>query len=139
MSAGAARGLLGALALALAAGHAHAACPGEAQGFRRLSSPEAEVALRWEPAEIKVAQFFAVEVVACRAAGPEPVSRIAIDASMPAHGHGMNYRPSVSSPQPGRYRFSGLMLHMAGRWQVTIDLFQGGRRTRLTHEVNLAP
>lgn len=114
-------------------------CPSQAEGYRRLQSSDAEVAYRWEPAELKIGQFFAVEVVACRAPGTEPVGGIVIDATMPAHGHGMNYRPSAKNVAPGHYRFTGLMLHMAGTWRVTIDLVQGAKRTRLTHEVKLSP
>jgi hypothetical protein len=115
------------------------ACPTTQEGFRRLASADAEVAYRWEPAELKVGQFFTAEAVACRAPGPEPVDAILIDATMPAHGHGMNYRPAAVRAAPGHYRFTGLMLHMPGTWQVTIDLVQGAKRTRLTHEVKLAP
>jgi hypothetical protein len=139
---------LAALAAALAAvvpsvgprpGWADPACPGEAQGFRRLKAADAEIAYRWEPAELKVGQFFTAEVVACRSPDREPVGQVAIDATMPAHGHGMNYRPKTEPAGPGRYRFTGLMLHMPGTWRVTFDLTHGPRRTRLTHEVNLKP
>jgi hypothetical protein len=115
------------------------ACPAAEQGFQRLASAEAEVAYRWDPAELKVGRFFAAEVIACRTPGTEPVREIRIDATMPAHNHGMNYRPSAAQTAPGHYRFTGLMLHMAGTWRVTIDLVQGSKRTRLTHEVKLAP
>ena len=79
------------------------------------------------------------EVVTCGKLGQEPVREITIDATMPAHGHGMNYRPAATRTAPGHYRFTGLMLHMPGTWRVTIDLHQGGKRTRLTHEVILRP
>ncbi len=115
------------------------ACPTPEQGFQRLASADAEVAYRWEPAELKVGHFFAAEVVACRAPNSEPVREIRLDATMPAHGHGMNYRPSAAQTAPGHYKFTGLMLHMAGTWRVTIDLVQGNKRTRLTHDVKLAP
>lgn len=115
------------------------ACPTAEQGFHRLASHDAEVAYRWEPAELKVGQFFAAEVITCRAPGAEHVREVSIDATMPAHGHGMNYRPSATRAAPGHYRFTGLMLHMPGKWRVTIDLVQSGKRTRLTHEVNLQP
>ena len=118
---------------------AASACPTSQEGFRRLASPDAEVAYRWEPAELKVGQFFTAEVVACRAPGAEPVGAIVVDATMPAHGHGMNYRPAAARTAPGHYRFTGLMLHMPGTWRVTIDLVQSGKRTRLTHEVKLGP
>jgi YtkA-like len=115
------------------------ACPAPEQGFHRLATPDAEVAYRWDPAELKVGRFFAAEVVACRAPSAEPVREIRIDATMPAHGHGMNYRPAATPTAPGHYKFTGLMLHMAGTWRLTIDLVQSTRRTRLTHEVKLAP
>jgi hypothetical protein len=108
-------------------------------GFTRLATPEAEIAYRWEPAELKVGQFFTAEVIACRAPLPGPVGEIVIDARMPAHGHGMNYRPAAKAAGPGRFRFTGLMLHMPGAWRLTFDLFQGNRRTRLTQEIDLAP
>ncbi len=31
------------------------------------------------------------------------------------------------------------MLHMAGTWQLTFDVFQGETRTRLSQELNLKP
>lgn len=128
------------LALALGAlAPPASACPTAEQGFQRLVSPQAEIAYRWEPAELKVGQFFAAEIVACRTHKDAPAPEIRIDATMPAHGHGMNYRPSATSTAPGRYRFTGLMLHMPGTWQIAIDLLQDGKRTRLTREVNLAP
>src|SRR6478672_6625452 len=36
------------------------------EGFVRLASAEAEIAYRWEPERLKVGQFFAAEVIACR-------------------------------------------------------------------------
>ena len=109
------------------------------EGFARLATPEAEIAYRWEPSVLKVGQFFAADVIACRAPGPVEVREVALDAQMPAHGHGMNYRPTATPAGPGRFRVTGLMLHMAGTWRLTIDLVQGATRTRLTHEVKLAP
>ena len=108
-------------------------------GFTRLVSPEAEIAYRWEPDRLEVGQFFAAEVIACRAPGPEAVRKVALDAQMPAHGHGMNYRPTATQLAPDRFRITGLMLHMAGRWRLTFDLVQDDRRTRLSRNVDLKP
>lgn len=133
----------GLLALGVLASHARACAPA-GEGFLRLASAEAEIAYRWDPGQLKVGQFFEADVVACRAPGGEAVREIVLDAQMPAHGHGMNYRPTVAQTAPGRFRFTGLMLHMPGTWRVSFDLIQGDqprseRRTRLTREVNLKP
>lgn len=88
---------------------------------------------------MRVGQFFEAEVVACRVAGAAPISRIVLDAQMPAHGHGMNYRPKAAQLAPDRFRFTGLMLHMAGAWRITFDVFQGETRTRLSRELTLKP
>ena len=124
------------LALVLATGAARA-CPTAEQGFQRLATAEAEVAYRWDPAELKVGRFFVAEIVTCRAPGGQPVQDVLIDATMPAHGHGMNYRPSSTRTAAGHYRFKGMMLHMPGTWRITIDLRQPGKRTRLTQDVKL--
>jgi hypothetical protein len=107
------------------------------EGYARLATPEAEIAYRWEPGVLEVGQFFAAEVIACRA--PGPVREIVLDAQMPAHGHGMNYRPTAKPTGPGRFRVAGLMLHMPGTWRLTFDLVHGDTRTRLTQEVTLGP
>ena len=114
------------------------ACPPHGQAFERLTARDIEVAYRWEPAPLKVGRFFSAEVIACRA--PATVSRISLDATMPAHGHGMNYRPKATNVAPGHYRFSGLMLHMSGHWQITVDLYDGTRLIhRLTRNLDLRP
>jgi hypothetical protein len=129
-----------ALAFALTSStQAAANCHSASEGYTRLATPEAEIAYRWEPDEIKVGRFFEAEVVACRTPGEGAVSRIVVDARMPAHGHGMNYRPKATRTGPDRFRFTGLMLHMAGTWQLTFDVFQGEKRTRLSRELDLKP
>ena len=105
----------------------------------RLASPDAEIDYRWEPAPLKVGQFFSAEVIACRTPGAGPLAEIILDAQMPAHGHGMNYRPSAALVAPDHFRFTGLMLHMPGTWRLTFDLVQGERRTRLSREITLKP
>jgi hypothetical protein len=67
------------------------------------------------------------------------VREVVLDAQMPAHGHGMNYRPTATQQASDRFRITGLMLHMAGRWRLTFDLVQGDRRTRLSRDVDLKP
>ena len=109
------------------------------EGFARIATAEAEIAYRWEPEHLEVGQFFAAEVIACRAPGPVAVSGVVLDAQMPAHGHGMNYRPTATQVGPDRFRITGLMLHMAGKWRLTFDLVHADRRTRLSRDLDLKP
>jgi hypothetical protein len=62
-------------------------------------------------------RHFALDVVVCARAGAALPVALRVDADMPAHRHGMNYRPTVRALGDGRYRADGLMLHMAGRWR----------------------
>ena len=75
---------------------------------------------------------FAVHVAVCPRNGAPMPKSVRIDATMPEHRHGMNYRPSVTSPRPGAYRAEGLLFHMRGRWDVTFDLATGSGTERLT-------
>jgi hypothetical protein len=75
------------------------------------------VLYRTRPAPLKVGQHFSVEFAIC----PTPES-VRIDAGMPEHKHGMNYRPTVTATGEGRYRADGLMLHMAGKWELVFEV-----------------
>jgi hypothetical protein len=132
--------VLAAAVMALgASAQAEPACPGSAEGYGRLGGPNAEISVRLEPAVSKVGQFFAVDIVVCRAPAGKTVQTIVVDATMPAHGHGMNYRPAVAQTGEGAFRATGLMLHMPGEWWLTFDVVQGDRRTRLALNVLLKP
>ncbi len=67
---------------------------------------------------------FALEIALCEAAtgAPADVALLQVDADMPAHRHGLNYRVALQQVGPGRYRAEGLLLHMPGRWRLLFDL-----------------
>jgi hypothetical protein len=71
------------------------------------------------PAPLPLAQFFAIDFAVCARDGGR-VDSPRVDATMPEHGHGMNYRPAVQPRGDGRFRADGLLLHMPGRWQLSI-------------------
>jgi len=89
------------------------------------------------PTPVPVGRHFDLEFVVCTAAALRRDAAIQVDADMPAHRHGMNYRATVSTPSPGIYRAEGLMFHMPGRWRVIFDLPLEGRTLRLTHELEV--
>lgn len=85
------------------------------------------------PAPAPLAQFFSLELAACaRDGGPTEAPRV--DATMPEHGHGMNYRPAVEALGGGRFRASGMLLHMPGHWQLSFAV--GGETLRATLTVD---
>jgi hypothetical protein len=101
---------------------------------RHIQGSDFSVAWRVEPAPLKMGEFFSVVISTC---GAEPVSRLKVDATMPAHQHGMNYLPSVVAEGSGRFRADGLLLHMPGRWEFAFDIASAKARETLRATVEL--
>jgi hypothetical protein len=126
----------GVIAALLAALVATAACgcvpdlPGQGQ---EIAAARYTVKYRTQPDKVAVGDFFAVEFALCAESGAALPDEVRIDARMPEHRHGMNYKAIVKSVGPGRYRGEGLMLHMTGLWEFVFELRAGGRTERLTH------
>jgi hypothetical protein len=121
--------------LALAAAPAGAcAWPGPAEGVMRVESGGRVVLYRAVPAPIRVNAPFEIEAMACAS---EPVTGLKVDAHMPDHRHGMNYRPTVSPLGEGRYRARGLVFHMPGRWEILFDVETARGAERVRHAVVL--
>ena len=119
-----------------AAAPALAAAQCEAPGAK-VESDRVVVVYRTVPPKIAVGQHFTVEAHVCaKGAGPAPTA-LRVDADMPAHRHGMNYRASVAARGAGLYRAEGLLLHMPGRWRFIFDLALDGRIARVIREVDV--
>ena len=115
------------------AGAAAAACePPALAGATRIEGKQHVLLVRSEPAPPPLNAGFRVEIAACARSG-SAVATPRIDAWMPAHRHGMNYRPDVRSMAPGTFRAEGLLLHMPGRWEFVIEV--GGERLTEVHDI----
>jgi hypothetical protein len=124
-----------AVVVALVCGAAAEACEPPA-GFTprgRVESSGISVLFRTDPASIVIGRHFTVEAMLC-AAGPAAVLT-RVDADMPEHRHGMNYRPTLEAKGDGRYVAEGFLFHMPGTWRFIFDVEQGGQRTRLTSDL----
>jgi len=120
------------LIVALAAATEAAACgEGLAAVTGRAAGAHYDVAFATQPALIATGAHFALEVAVCTRAGAAPPRALAVDAVMPEHRHGMNYRPTVTAVAPGRYRVEGLLFHMPGRWDLLFDVDGGSGSERL--------
>ena len=124
------------LVVLLGAGAAAADCPPPAPGEQTLQQGAVQLRWRAEPAVIRVGEPFVLHVGSC----PAGLQLVKVDAVMPEHRHGMNYRPTVrpvGDPREGRWRADGLLLHMPGRWRLLFDLSADGRLERLVHEFDV--
>jgi hypothetical protein len=126
-----------AAAPALAAGSAD--CGADLRGATRWLAERERYAVAFAPRgrPIAVGQHFGLEIAVCPRGQAALPSAIKVDADMPAHRHGMNYRASVEALGAGRYRAEGLMFHMPGRWRFIFDLAVDGTTVRLMREVDV--
>jgi hypothetical protein len=119
------------LVLVVAAGAAQA-CDLPGGPAQKIQSGKVLVLYRTNPAPLKVGQHFTVEFAVC----PAPES-VRLDAQMPEHRHGMNYRPTITGSGEGPYRAEGLMLHMAGKWELVFEVRDKDSVERVVHVVRL--
>lgn len=99
-----------------------------------LESDRYRLSYRTVPENIVIGQHFTVEFVVCPREGQPAPEGVRIDATMPEHRHGMNYKPSIKSGEGGRYVAEGMLFHMAGRWQLLFEVRAGGKVERLTRD-----
>ena len=103
-------------------------------GGQEIASRDGSIALSYrpDPSGLAIDRQFSLIVHVC---SKTPVDSLTVDAHMPDHRHGMNYKPSVAPTAPGAWRANGLLLHMPGKWEFVFGVRTGGRTERLTHAV----
>jgi len=120
-------------------------CASGFPGGSRATSAGYTIAWRADPQKIPVGRHFAIDLLVCPKAGAGtapgspaavPVA-VAVDARMPSHGHGMNYKPTLKPVGENRYRAEGLMFHMPGQWELVFDLRTGDKVERATQAVTV--
>jgi hypothetical protein len=128
-------------AFLLSASHiAFAACI-DGKSDHRYSARSGDYTVGFTPSllPIPVGKQFNVAFEVCALNDkPLPIS-VKIDADMPAHKHGMNYKAKVSQNVKG-YMAEGLMFHMRGKWRVIFELEQKDSPTtavRLMQEITI--
>lgn len=121
------------LLLLLGPAAAAAACPLAQATPRTMTLGSVQAVWQALPQTIAVGQPFALLVTLC----PAQAQLLRVDATMPEHRHGMNYRASVTALSDGRWRVEGLLWHMSGRWELTLDVLDQGVEYRLRQSVEL--
>jgi hypothetical protein len=119
----------------LACAHANDECA-PPEGFEargRIEMDGVVVLYRTRPETIHVAQHFALDVIICG----KDARELSIDAVMPNHRHGMNYRPRVTASGEGRYLVEGMLFHMPGKWRFFFDVPASDRTRRLWQDIEI--
>ena len=109
------------------------ACPLTAADGALVQQAGIQLAWRSEPAAIANGQPFVLRVALC----PLAAQLVRVDATMPDHRHGMNYRPTLKLLGPGVWQVDGMLWHMAGRWELRWDVQTEGRTEVLRASVVL--
>ena len=92
----------------------------------RVESERLALSYHTIPSKIVVGEHFVIVFGVCPKKTFKISEQIKLDAHMPEHRHGMNYRPGVAVLGAGRFRSEGWLFHMPGRWEFIFDL--GGER-----------
>ncbi len=98
----------------------------------RAENQTYQLALQTRPNPVVVSQPFAINLQICRRGGAPVAGRVDVDAMMPAHRHGMNYKPAFETGADGMITGSGFIFHMPGKWQFTVRVTEGDQVSRLT-------
>ena len=69
---------------------------------------------------IIVAAPFSIDLYICQPS-EAALTKVDVDAIMPAHKHGMNYTPQVEETSESTYRASGMLFHMPGAWRILVS------------------
>ena len=105
-------------------------------GGQQVRSRDGAIALSYrpDPAGLAIDRTFSLIVHVCAST---PVEGLGVDAHMPQHRHGMNYKPTVAPAGPDAWRANGLLLHMPGQWEFLFGVKTGGKTERLAHSVQV--
>ncbi len=111
--------------------------PEEGSGVYQVSESPA---IFIQPSDsISVSEQFAAVVTVC--GNNVSSSDLKLDATMPSHGHGMNYKPAYTvlaqSSDMLKVQVDGLLLHMPGDWQWQVELGNGDDRNTFSHTFNV--
>ena len=88
-----------------------------------------------EPERIVVGEQFSLVLRSC----DRETAIKRVNARMPQHGHGMNYKPRLTPIEPTQVRAEGMLFHMPGRWEILVDVEKNGRPARLAAEILITP
>lgn len=93
-----------------------------------------KAALENTAGKFAVSQPFDIEIHFCGAQS-STVQEVRVAAVMPAHQHGMNYVPVVTSIGDATFLAKGMLFHMPGVWRIDVSAM--GLETPLFYELEV--
>lgn len=96
------------------------------------SGSDVRVAYRVDPSGLSVDRHFALLIRAC---ADEPLTQLSVDAHMPDHRHGMNYKSTISRVGADTWRADGLLFHMPGKWELVFSIATAKGTRRVAQSV----
>lgn len=106
-------------------------------GAMVLKGQETTVIAVPKPEKIVVGEQFGMDLMVCSDLAETTIS--SVHATMPRHGHGMNYKPSLKRESAGRYRAEGLLFHMPGQWRLSVRIDENGDAVQLSTDMTIEP
>lgn len=99
------------------------------------------VSYRAEPETIPFNDTFELHTEIVRVDGTNLLEDVdvQVDAGMPSHNHGMNTAAITIATPDGTFHTTGMLFHMEGRWEITVDITENGTTDRAIFQVDVAP
>ena len=91
-----------------------------------------QAAISIDREKIVVGEPFTVDLAVC--VTKTALDRVTVDATMPLHRHGMNYKPRMTNLGGGRYRATPFVFHMPGLWRVVVKTYRKGQPSYLQRD-----
>ena len=91
---------------------------GMCEGDSSVTADGLTFTLVTSPEMMPLNELFTMTVSVTDADGSAVDGSLSFDATMPAHGHGMNVEPTIESSEAGVFTINGINLHMPGTWQL---------------------
>ena len=89
------------------------------------------------PDPLPLNEHFRLDLTIKPVAEATPDFEIEVGADMPAHGHGINTAPNITTTDRGSYQVEGMLFHMKGDWEIYVDVITGPVRDRATFPITL--
>lgn len=111
--------------------------------IRLISMPSEEIpqrqqiAITFNPSMLEVGQIFSILVEVCDASDFAGERKWQASAVMPAHNHGMNYRPRFEQQSANQYLGTGFVFHMPGVWKLQLVLEVDGKTWAFEQDITL--